>query len=84
MSAKKGLGRSFASLIPTELLDESFDPTAEQDGSVSDLRHIKLTDIMPDPDQPRRQFDDVSLDELAVSIRQHGVLQPSVVTPHQG
>ncbi len=85
MSAKKtGLGRSFASLIPTELLDESFDPTAEQDGSVSDLRHIKLTDIVADPDQPRRQFDDVSLDELAASIREHGVLQPIVVTPHQG
>lgn len=85
MSAKKtGLGRSFASLIPTELLDESFDPTAEQDEHVSDLRHIKLADIVADPDQPRRQFDDVSLDELAVSIREHGILQPIVVTPHQG
>ena len=85
MSAKKtGLGRSFASLIPTELLDESFDPTAEQDEHVSDLRHIKLADIVADPDQPRRQFDDVSLDELAASIREHGVLQPIVVTPHQG
>lgn len=85
MSAKKtGLGRSFASLIPTELLDESFDPTAEQDEHVSDLRHIKLADIVADPDQPRRQFDDVSLEELAASIREHGVLQPIVVTPHQG
>ena len=85
MSAKKtGLGRSFASLIPTELLDESFDPTAEQDEHVSDLRHIKLADIVADPEQPRRQFDDVSLEELAASIREHGVLQPIVVTPHQG
>ena len=81
MSAKKGLGRSFDSLIPTELLDESFDPTSEQDDRVSDLRYIKLSEITPDPDQPRRAFDEVSLDELAASIKEHGVLQPIVVAP---
>lgn len=84
MSAKKGLGRSFDSLIPTELLDESFDPTAAQDDQVSDLRHIKLTEITADPDQPRRSFDDLALDELAASIAEHGVLQPIVVTPKDG
>lgn len=84
MSAKKsGLGRSFESLIPTELLDESFDPTAKQDESVSDLRHIKLEEITPDPDQPRRSFDEISLDELAASIKEHGVLQPIVVVPYK-
>ena len=54
MSAKKGLGRSFDSLIPTELLDESFDPTAAQDDKVSELRNVKLAEIIPDPEQPRR------------------------------
>lgn len=78
-----GLGRSFESLIPTELLDESFDPTAKQDESVSDLRYIKLSDITPDPDQPRRSFDELSLDELAASIREHGILQPIVVVPYR-
>lgn len=82
MSAKKGLGRGFDSLIPTELLDESFDPTAEQDERVSDLRYIKLASIMPDPDQPRREFDDDALVELSKSIKEHGVLQPIVVRPH--
>ena len=43
MSAKKGLGRSFESLIPTDLLDESFDPTAGDDNAVSELRNIKLS-----------------------------------------
>jgi len=80
--AKKGLGRGFDSLIPTELLDESFDPTAEQDERVSDLRYIKLASIMPDPDQPRREFDDDALVELSKSIKEHGVLQPVVVRPH--
>lgn len=85
MSAKKsGLGRGFESLIPTELLDESFDPTAKQDEQISDLRHIKLSEIIADPDQPRRSFDDVSLEELSASIKEHGILQPIVVTPHEG
>lgn len=84
MGVKKGLGRSFDSLIPTELLDESFDPTAQQDSQVSDLRHIKVAEIAPDPNQPRRHFDELSLSELSESIKEHGVLQPIVVTPHKG
>ncbi|MBH2007715.1 ParB/RepB/Spo0J family partition protein [Candidatus Saccharibacteria bacterium] len=76
---KKGLGRGFSSLIPDELLDESFDPTASQDQKVSDLRQIKTSQISPDPEQPRRNFDEVALDQLTASIREHGVLQPIVV-----
>lgn len=81
---KKGLGRGFESLIPTDLLDESFDPTASQDDQISDLRHIKITQITADPDQPRRMFELEALEELAQSIKMHGILQPLVVTPHQG
>lgn len=84
MSAKHGLGRTFDSLIPTELLDESFDPTADQDDRVSDLRQVKITEIIPDPDQPRKNFDELALAELAASIREHGVLQPIVLTPSKG
>lgn len=84
MSVKKGLGRGFASLIPTELLDESFDPTAAQDEQISELRHIKLSEIVADPEQPRRHFDELALDEMAASIKEHGILQPIVVTPYQG
>ncbi|HMH70237.1 MAG TPA: ParB/RepB/Spo0J family partition protein [Candidatus Saccharimonadales bacterium] len=85
MSARKaGLGRGFDSLIPTELLDESFDPTAAQDEKVSELRQIKLSEIVPDADQPRRHFDDASLEEMAASIKEHGVLLPLVVTPKDG
>lgn len=82
MSAKKGLGRGFESLIPVDLLDESFDPTATQDEQISELRQIKITQISADPDQPRRQFDEASLEDLAASIKEHGILQPIVVTPH--
>lgn len=82
--AKKGLGRGFDSLIPDNLFDETFDPTAEQDIRVSDLRDIKLADIVADPSQPRRTFDEAALAELAESIRLHGVVQPIVVTPKDG
>ena len=83
MSAKRGLGKGFDALIPTDLFDESFDPTAAQDGKVSDLRTIAVDDIMPDPDQPRRFFGSDELIELANSITEHGILQPIVVAPHK-
>lgn len=81
---KRGLGRGFESLIPIELLDESFDPTASQDQQISELRQIKIAEIVVDPDQPRKKFEQDSLDELAESVREHGVLQPIIVTPHSG
>lgn len=85
MSAKKsGLGRGFASLIPTELIDESLDPTASQDGQLSELREIKLSLIVANPDQPRRLFDEQAIDEMTQSITEHGVIQPIIVTPVDG
>ncbi|HKX24578.1 MAG TPA: ParB/RepB/Spo0J family partition protein [Candidatus Saccharimonadales bacterium] len=78
-NTKRGLGRGFDTLIPTQLLDEEFDPTAQEDEQVSQLRNLKIADISADPDQPRRQFDDDALNELAASIKEHGVLQPIVV-----
>lgn len=79
MMAKKGLGRGFESLIPTEMVAEEFDVTSEVDGKVSELRELKLEDIVRDEGQPRKHFDKVALEELAASIQEHGVLQPIVV-----
>lgn len=78
--SKKGLGRGFDSLIPIDALDETFDPTAGSDEKVSELRYITTRDITPNPDQPRRHFDEEALAELANSIKEHGVVQPLVVT----
>ena len=78
MSAR-GLGRGFESLIPTDF-NEAFDPTASEDKKSSKLVEIKLTDIEPDKDQPRRNFKPEQLEALANSIAEHGVLQPIVVT----
>jgi len=82
MSAmKKGLGRGFDSLIPTNFLDETFDTTAKQEQKVSEQKSLPLESIQADPNQPRRNFDVAALKELSESIKEHGVLQPIIVTP---
>ena len=43
------------------------------------LSELKISDIRPDPDQPRKAFDQTALEELAQSIKEHGVLQPILV-----
>ena len=84
MSLGKGLGRGFESLIPTELIDEEFDLTAEEDKNNSELKELKLSDIIRDEEQPRRDFDEDAINALAASIKEHGVLQPIVVTKEDG
>ena len=86
-AARKGLGRGFESLIPTDLIDDSFDPnsaydpTAQQDEKVSQEKTLPIARIFANPDQPRRIFDEEAIQELADSIKEHGVIQPILVTP---
>ena len=78
--AKKGLGRGFSSLIPTEMIvDEKIDSELGLEYDKSQLKELKISDISPDPEQPRRHFNKEKLEELANSIRIHGVLQPILV-----
>lgn len=66
---KGGLGKGLDALF-MENDFESITPTS-----------LKLNDIVPNKDQPRKQFDDDALRELADSISQHGILQPLLVRP---
>lgn len=71
----KGLGRGFESLIP-----QDFDSSVlleERDR----IQKLSISDIIPNPDQPRKHFDQVALGELSNSISAHGILQPLIVTP---
>lgn len=77
---KKGLGRGFESLIPTNLVEEEFDPTRKEDEKLSQSVELKIEDVVRDEEQPRKNFSKESLDELAASIKMHGVLSPIVVT----
>ncbi len=67
---KRGLGRGLAALMSDSLLE------AEGEGHI---REIPLNQIAANPLQPRTLFDPIKLEELANSIREHGVLQPVLV-----
>jgi len=66
VARRSGLGKGLGALIPTDVADEG--------GSL--LREVPVGQIQPNRRQPRAVFDDVSLGELAASIRQLGLLQP--------
>jgi ParB family chromosome partitioning protein len=83
-AAGRGLGRGFDSLIPTTVLDEALDPTQAEDKRISELRNVPVAQVVPNPHQPRRLFEPEALQELANSIKEHGVLQPIVVTQKSG
>lgn len=68
--AQKGLGRGLDALFASDL-----DASSESSSSPRETQ-IKLADIDPNKDQPRKLFFDDSLEELAESIRIHGILQP--------
>lgn len=75
MAAKKGgLGKGFNSL---------FIENSVEDVSVSNADKIKLIDIVTNREQPRKNFDEEALNDLAKSISKHGVLQPILVRPLQ-
>lgn len=76
----KALGRGFESLIPTELVEEEFDLTSEEDAKESKLKDVLIDDVVRDEDQPRKEFSDEALEMLAQSIKANGILQPIVVT----
>jgi len=64
--AKKGLGKG---------LDALFAEEKTEDGVIE----VKLTEVMPNKDQPRKAFDEEALNTLSESIKEHGVIQPIIV-----
>lgn len=71
--SKKALGKGLGAFIPDEfsiLKDERF-------------AEVEIDDIKPNPLQPRLKFDDKSIEELAQSIRESGIVQPVLVAPEE-
>jgi ParB family chromosome partitioning protein len=77
---RKVLGRGLEALIPT---GAPADEVAVERGTATATTpfEVEVDRIVPNPQQPRRTFDDEKLRELAASMREHGVLQPLLVTP---
>lgn len=66
--ARRGLGRGIDSLIPAVLPEEG-----------EEILHVSPGDIRPNPYQPRQIFDEAAIEELAASMKEHGVIQPLIV-----
>ena len=69
---QKGLGRGLDAIFGADRIDTKLKP-------MSQMAEIAISEIIPNPSQPRTQFDEEALDELADSIRQLGVIQPVTV-----
>jgi ParB family transcriptional regulator, chromosome partitioning protein len=83
---KRGLGKGLGALIPTAPssvtqvgVGEGGAGTGAQDGEGTYFEEVAIGAITPNPRQPRQSFDEDSLEELALSIREVGLLQPVVV-----
>lgn len=72
MKKQKGLGRGLDAIFGTEKIDLKAAP-------MSKMLEIEVEKIIPNPTQPRTEFDEEALDELADSIRQLGIIQPITV-----
>jgi ParB family chromosome partitioning protein len=70
--SRRALGRGLDALLPNAPFDDHDEPSGP-------LREVSIERIRPNPRQPRRTFDDVSLAELATSITELGILQPLLV-----
>ncbi len=68
---KKGLGKGLGALIASEANDDN-----------TGIIEIRINEIEPNSDQPRKYFDDDKLVQLSDSIKQHGVIQPIIVKKH--
>ncbi len=86
---KKGLGRGINALLSIydeedelENNQEEIKQTATQNTTVKEIKglnEININDIVPNPNQPRKHFDETALNELASSIKVHGIIQPIVL-----
>ena len=79
MAKKTGLGKGLDALFSDNSYKKMEDPLNEEV-----VQQIKITEIEPNADQPRKKFDEDKLEELASSIKRYGVIQPIIVMPKDG
>jgi ParB family chromosome partitioning protein len=73
-ASPKGLGKGFDALIPQDLDASLLTEKGER------VQQLPVEKVQPNPDQPRKHFDENALEELAASITNYGIVQPLVVT----
>ena len=74
MTKNTGLGKGLDALLVSNIIEEE----KVQDGET--VQKLKIIDVEPNREQPRRNFDEEALEELSNSIKEYGVIQPIIVT----
>lgn len=86
MAKKTGLGKGLNALFADTLEDDVEEKKVEEkekiDGEM--VQTLKITEVEPNRDQPRKQFDEEALEELSESIKRYGLIQPIIVTKKDG
>lgn len=77
MAVKKSLGKGLDSLIPAGVVDTKSNEV--NTNVTSPDKYVKITKVEPNRDQPRKNFDEDALQELADSIKQFGIISPILV-----
>ncbi len=80
--AKKGLGRGLGAFFD-DIEENTAEKSPQKAEDKSGVKILKLRDIEPNPDQPRKNFEKDKLEALAASIKEHGIVQPIVVKPQK-
>ena len=83
---RRALGRGLSALLPAEPVDNPEPDDEDWKNKVTHIPaarreffHAQIEEVFPSPGQPRKRFDEAALEELAESIRAHGIIQPLVV-----
>jgi ParB family chromosome partitioning protein len=78
MAQRSGLGKGLESLIPT------WQSSPTPVGASEQVQLLPIASISPNPQQPRKIFEEDQLEDLATSIKQHGIIQPLIVIAAEG
>ena len=83
---KTGLGKGLDALFGgVSIMDQPQETVVEEKSEINDnLKSLKITEVEPNRDQPRKQFKQEALEDLAESIKTYGIIQPIVVTKQDG
>ena len=80
MAKKTGLGKGLDALFSNNIIEEVEEKLDHIDGNSENIQKLKVIDIEPNRSQPRRVFDEESIEELAESVKEYGLLQPIIVS----
>ena len=86
MAKKTGLGKGLNALFADTLEDDVEEVKVEEKEKIEGeiVQTLKITEVEPNRDQPRKKFDEEALEELSESIKRYGLIQPIIVTKKDG